>query len=58
MSADASSTAQLLRLPTMDRSQQVLEALSNYIKAASLKAGDRFDCHDPYAAIARCDASA
>ena len=41
MSADASSTAQLLRLPSMDRSQQVIEALSNYIKAASLKAGDR-----------------
>lgn len=41
MSADTSSTAQLLRLPTMDRSQQVIEALSNYIKAASLKAGDR-----------------
>lgn len=41
MSADINSTAQLLRLPTMDRSQQVIEALSNYIKAASLKAGDR-----------------
>jgi GntR family transcriptional repressor for pyruvate dehydrogenase complex len=41
MSADTSSTAQLLRLPPIDRSQQVIEALSSYIKSADLKAGDR-----------------
>jgi GntR family transcriptional repressor for pyruvate dehydrogenase complex len=41
MPGDTSSTAQLLRLPSIDRSQQVIEALSSYIKAASLKAGDR-----------------
>jgi DNA-binding FadR family transcriptional regulator len=42
MSADAvSSTAHLLRLPPIDRSRQVIEALSSYIKSADLKAGDR-----------------
>ena len=41
MSADTSSTAHLLRLPPIDRSQQVIEALSSYIKSADLKAGDR-----------------
>lgn len=41
MSADTSSSAQLLRLPPIDRSQQVIEALSSYIKSADLKAGDR-----------------
>ena len=41
MSADASSSAQLLRLPPIDRSQQVIEALSSYIKSADLKSGDR-----------------
>lgn len=41
MSADTSSPAQLLRLPPIDRSQQVIEALSSYIKSADLKAGDR-----------------
>jgi GntR family transcriptional regulator, transcriptional repressor for pyruvate dehydrogenase complex len=41
MSADTSSTAHLLRLPPIDRSQQVIEALSRYIKSADLKAGDR-----------------
>lgn len=41
MSADAGSAARLLRLPPIDRAQQVIEALSAYINAANLKAGDR-----------------
>ena len=41
MSADTSSPAQLLRLPPIDRAQQVIEALSSYIKSADLKSGDR-----------------
>lgn len=41
MAVDTAESVQLLRLPSMDRSRQVIEALSSYINAANLKAGDR-----------------
>ena len=41
MSTDMLSSTRLLRLPPIDRSQQVIEALSSYIKSANLKSGDR-----------------